>query len=90
MVAIGGLAALTTLATWLVDMILWSIVKSEFNRQQVWDGSYGSAIWLTLAAAALLVFGVCISARPLIAKLITEPPTPTPLTGPGVRPSNTK
>lgn len=55
-----SLAALVTLVAWVLDMVLWSIVRHE-TRKLGWSSQYGNAVWLTLGALAALLLGFCFS-----------------------------
>jgi len=56
----SSLAALVTFVAFVLDMVLWSIVRREY-RKLGFPAQYGNAVWLTLAALAALVLGFCTS-----------------------------
>lgn len=59
----AAIATLVTLIAWVVDMVLWGIVRERIRR----DGppgstaQYGNATWLTLGALVALMIGFCAS-----------------------------
>ncbi|KAI0305530.1 actin cortical patch SUR7/pH-response regulator pali [Multifurca ochricompacta] len=57
----SSLAVLITLVAFVLDMVLFSIVRHEF-RKLGWSSQYGNAIWMTLGALVALALGFCTSA----------------------------
>ncbi|KAF5351853.1 hypothetical protein D9756_007729 [Leucocoprinus leucothites] len=57
----AGLAALTTLVAWIIDMVLFGIARTRF-RDEGLPAQYGNANWLTLGALIALLLGFCASA----------------------------
>jgi len=53
------IAFLVTLVAWIIDMILWGIVRDRIRDQGV-AAQYGNANWLTLGALAALVLSFCL------------------------------
>jgi len=53
---IAGLAFLCTLVVWVIDMVLWGIVRNVLRDNGV-SAQYGNANWLTLGALAALFIG---------------------------------
>ncbi|PFH53729.1 hypothetical protein AMATHDRAFT_45196 [Amanita thiersii Skay4041] len=58
MALLSGLAALTTLVAWVLDMTLFSIARNQF-RDQGFSAQYGNALWITLGALVALLVGFC-------------------------------
>jgi hypothetical protein len=56
----SGLAAVLTLVVWIIDMVLFGIVRSRYRDGGV-TAQYGNANWLTLGALVALVIGFCAS-----------------------------
>jgi len=56
----SGLAAVLTLVVWIIDMVLFGIVRSRYRDSGV-TAQYGNANWLTLGALVALVIGFCAS-----------------------------
>ncbi len=56
----SSLAALITLVTFVLDIVLFSITWHEFHKFG-WSSQYGNAIWLTLGALATLTLRFCTS-----------------------------
>jgi hypothetical protein len=61
MTLVAGLAALTTLAAWVIDMVLFGIARQRFREIGI-QAQYGNANWLTLGALVALLMGFCASA----------------------------
>lgn len=61
MTLVAGLAALTTLVAWVIDMVLFGIARSRY-RDAGLPAQYGNANWLTLGALVALLLGFCASA----------------------------
>lgn len=60
---IAGIAVIITLVAFIVDMILFEIIRSRIRSDT--DGNkakLGNAIWLTLAALIALMLGTCTAA----------------------------
>ncbi|KAJ3552361.1 hypothetical protein NP233_g12901 [Leucocoprinus birnbaumii] len=60
MTLVAGLATLTTLVAWVIDMVLFGIARTRF-RDQGLQAQYGNANWLTLGALVALLLGFCAS-----------------------------
>lgn len=58
---LAGLAMLVTLVAWVIDMVLFGIVKSRLHDQNI-DAKWGNANWIGLGAFAALLFGFCAAA----------------------------
>ena len=56
------LAFLVTLVAWVIDMVLWGIVRHHVRDQTGSSGSaqYGNANWLTLGALVALMLSFCL------------------------------
>lgn len=61
MALVAGLAALTTLVAWVIDMVLFGIARNRY-RDAGQLAQYGNANWLTLGALVALLLGFCASA----------------------------
>ncbi|KAL1745703.1 actin cortical patch SUR7/pH-response regulator pali [Schizophyllum fasciatum] len=57
---LSGLALLVTLVVWVVEMVLFGIVKARLHDQNV-DAKWGNANWIGLGALAALLVGFCVS-----------------------------
>ena len=58
MTIMSVLAFLVTLVAWVIDMILWGIVRDRIRDQGV-SAQYGNANWLTLGAMVSLFLAFC-------------------------------
>jgi len=61
MTLVAGLAALTALVAWVIDMVLFGIARNHFRELDT-PAQYGNANWLTLGALVALLLGFCASA----------------------------
>lgn len=61
MTLFSGLAFMCTLSVWVIDMVLWGIVRNVLRDNGV-SAQYGNANWLTLGALAALFIGFFASA----------------------------
>lgn len=59
MTIMSVLAFLVTLLAWVIDMVLWGIVRDRIRDQGV-SAQYGNANWLTLGALAALALSFCL------------------------------
>ncbi|KAI4523462.1 pali-domain-containing protein [Schizophyllum commune Tattone D] len=57
---LSGLALLVTLVAWVIDMVLFGIVKARLHDQNV-DAKWGNANWIGLGAFGALLIGFCAS-----------------------------
>jgi len=53
---VSGLAFICTLIVWIIDMVLWGIVRNVL-RDNLISAQYGNANWLTLGALVALFIG---------------------------------
>ncbi|KAF8329303.1 pali-domain-containing protein [Amanita rubescens] len=60
MTLVTGLAAITTLVAWIIDMSLFGVARTQF-RNQGYSAQYGNANWLTLGALIALLLGFVAS-----------------------------
>lgn len=60
MTLVTGLAAITTLVAWVIDMSLFGVARTQF-RDQGYSAQYGNANWLTLGALIALLLGFVAS-----------------------------
>lgn len=56
MALVSGLAFLCTLVAWIIDMVLWGIVRNVLRDNGV-SAQYGNANWLTIGALVSLFIG---------------------------------
>jgi len=61
MTLLSGLAALVTLVIFVIDMVLFGIVRHKYREEGV-AANYGNANWLTLGALVALLVGFCAAA----------------------------
>lgn len=61
MTLLSGLAALVTLVVFIIDMVLFGIVRNRYRDENI-PAQYGNANWLTLGALVALLIGFCASA----------------------------
>ena len=56
------LAFLATLVAWVIDMVLWGIVRNRIRDIEDTDSAaqYGNANWLTLGALVALALSFCL------------------------------
>ena len=57
---LSGLALLVTLVVWVIDMVLFGIVKARLHDQNI-DAKWGNANWIGLGAFGALLIGFCAS-----------------------------
>ncbi|KAF8633655.1 hypothetical protein AX15_001304 [Amanita polypyramis BW_CC] len=60
MALVSGLAAITTLVIWVIDMSLFGVARKQFREQGI-TAQYGNANWLTLGALGALFLGFVAS-----------------------------
>jgi hypothetical protein len=58
---LSGLAAIITLVVWVIDMVLFGVVRHRYRDQGV-PAQFGNANWLTLGALVALMLGFCAAA----------------------------
>jgi hypothetical protein len=61
MTLVSLLALLTTFVVWIIDMVLFGIVRNRYHDSGT-AAEYGNATWLTLGAFLALLLGFCSSA----------------------------
>ncbi|TFK25247.1 pali-domain-containing protein [Coprinopsis marcescibilis] len=61
MALLAGLALLTCLVAWIIDMILFGIARQRNRDEGLW-AQYGNANWLTLGALVSLLLAFCTAA----------------------------
>jgi len=61
MTLLSGLAALITLVIFIIDMVLFGIVRHKYRDENI-PAQYGNANWLTLGALVALLLGFCAAA----------------------------
>ncbi|KAF8070005.1 actin cortical patch SUR7/pH-response regulator pali [Lyophyllum atratum] len=61
MTLLSGLAMIVTLVAFVIDMVLFGIVRNRLRNADI-PAQYGNANWLTLGALIALLLGFCASA----------------------------
>jgi len=61
MALLAGLATVITFVIWVIDMVLFGIVRNRYRDQGI-PAQYGNANWLTLGAVIALLLATCTGA----------------------------
>ena len=61
MALFSALAMLTTVVAWVLAMVLFSIAKHEYRKNDL-AADYGNGLWIVLGAMVSLFVGFCTSA----------------------------
>lgn len=59
MTLFSSLATLVTLVAFVIDMVLFGIVRNRLRKEGI-TAAYGNANWLTLGALVALLVGFCV------------------------------